>query len=76
MAGFRVIIVGYGVQGRKRKAIAGADCVAVVDPVSSEADFRKVEEVPLEAEGERLRPGDRGVAHGGRLAPVPDVMRL
>ncbi|HVT53094.1 MAG TPA: Gfo/Idh/MocA family oxidoreductase [Dongiaceae bacterium] len=48
MAGLRIITVGYGVQGRKRKAIAGADCVAVVDPVSPEADFRKVEDVPLD----------------------------
>jgi predicted dehydrogenase len=48
MADLRVIVVGYGVQGRKRRAIAGAEAVAVVDPVSPEADFRKVEEVPLD----------------------------
>jgi predicted dehydrogenase len=48
MAGFRVIVVGYGVQGRKRRAIAGADSVVVVDPISPEAEFKKVEDVPLE----------------------------
>src|SRR3954470_10491474 len=48
MTGLRLIVVGYGVQGRKRRAIAGTDCVAVVDPINPEADFRKVEDVPLD----------------------------
>jgi predicted dehydrogenase len=43
----RVIVVGYGVQGHKRKAVAGADCVAVVDPVSNEADYRDLSEIPF-----------------------------
>ena len=43
----RVIVVGYGVQGRKRKAAAGSDCVAVVDPVAPDVGYRTVEEVPL-----------------------------
>ena len=43
----RVIVVGLGVQGYKRRKVAGADCVAAVDPVNREADYRKVEEVPL-----------------------------
>lgn len=41
----RVIVVGYGVQGPKRKAVAGADCVAVVDPVSPHADYKDLSAV-------------------------------
>ncbi len=44
----RVIIVGYGVQGRKRRHVAGAEAVAIVDPVAAEADFRDLRECPLE----------------------------
>lgn len=42
----RVIVVGYGVQGVKRAKVAGNACVALVDPVHPEADYRSVEEVP------------------------------
>jgi predicted dehydrogenase len=45
---FRTIVVGLGIQGRKRRAIAGHDVVASVDPVV-DADYRRVEDVPLEA---------------------------
>jgi predicted dehydrogenase len=44
----RVIVIGLGVQGRKRLAVAGADVVATVDPVVPSANFRAVEEVPVE----------------------------
>ena len=43
----RVIVVGLGVQGYKRRKFAGADFVAAVDPVNQEAEYRGVEEVPL-----------------------------
>ena len=43
----RVIVVGLGVQGRKRLAVAGIDAVATVDPVSAEAQYKRVEDVPL-----------------------------
>lgn len=43
----RVIVIGLGIQGRKRRAIAGTDVVATVDPVVAEADSRNVEDVPL-----------------------------
>jgi len=33
----RVIVVGLGVQGHKRRRFAGADFVAAVDPVNREA---------------------------------------
>ena len=42
----RAIVVGLGVQGHKRRAVAGADCVGVVDPVNPDARHRKVEDVP------------------------------
>ena len=43
----RVIVVGLGVQGNKRKAVAGEDCVGTVDPVNTQADYMSVEDVPL-----------------------------
>lgn len=44
----RVIVVGLGVQGHKRRDVAGADYVCSVDPVNPDADFKRVEDVPLE----------------------------
>lgn len=44
----RVIVVGLGVQGYKRRKHAGADFVASVDPVNPEADFKDVRDVPLD----------------------------
>ena len=43
----RVIVVGLGVQGRKRLAVAGREAVATVDPFNPEAQFKRVEDVPL-----------------------------
>ncbi|MGZ5127395.1 MAG: Gfo/Idh/MocA family protein [Burkholderiales bacterium] len=43
----RVIVVGLGVQGYKRRKFAGPDFVAAVDPVNAEAQYRDVREVPL-----------------------------
>lgn len=45
----RVVVVGLGIQGRKRRAIAGADVAATVDPVNAEADYRELSEVPFGA---------------------------
>ena len=44
----KVIVVGLGVQGHKRRSAAGSDFVAAVDPVNREAEYRKLEEVPLD----------------------------
>jgi scyllo-inositol 2-dehydrogenase (NADP+) len=44
----RVIVVGLGVQGYKRRRIAGTDFVADVDPANQEARYRAVEDVPLD----------------------------
>ena len=41
----RVVIVGYGVQGRKRRAVAGDEVVAVVDPVAPEATAGRLQDV-------------------------------
>jgi scyllo-inositol 2-dehydrogenase (NADP+) len=43
----RVVVAGLGIQGHKRRAIAGRDVVATVDPVNSAADFRTIQDVPL-----------------------------
>jgi scyllo-inositol 2-dehydrogenase (NADP+) len=47
----KVVIVGLGIQGKKRLAIAGADAVATVDPCNQTAEdrphYRALAEVPL-----------------------------
>ncbi|MBS1982617.1 MAG: Gfo/Idh/MocA family oxidoreductase [Bdellovibrionales bacterium] len=43
----KCIVVGLGVQGKKRVASAGPDLVATVDPFLATAQFKRVEEVPL-----------------------------
>jgi predicted dehydrogenase len=45
----RVIVVGLGVQGRKRQHHAGSDFIASVDPFKPEADYKHIEDVPLSA---------------------------
>ena len=42
----RALVVGLGVQGAKRRRVAGVDVVATVDPARAEADYRAVEDVP------------------------------
>lgn len=44
----RVVIVGYGVQGKKRLRVAGTDAAGVVDPVAAEANWRDIADVPLD----------------------------
>ncbi len=48
----RVIVVGLGIQGRKRRAVAAAcegdRIVALVDPIAAEADAKDVREIPLD----------------------------
>ncbi|MBM3875783.1 MAG: Gfo/Idh/MocA family oxidoreductase [Verrucomicrobia bacterium] len=44
----RVAIIGHGVQGRKRRAIAGDRVTAVVDPAAAGVDFKAIQEVPLD----------------------------
>ncbi len=42
----RIAIVGLGVQGVKRQAIAKGECVATVDTVNANAQYRTIQEVP------------------------------
>ena len=44
----KVIVVGLGVQGKKRLAVAGTDVVATVDPVVHTAHFKSIRDVPLD----------------------------
>jgi len=59
----RLVLVGLGVQGRKRLAVAANDVVAVVDPVHPDARFTEVEDVPV----------DR---YDGALVCTPDATKL
>jgi len=43
----RSIVVGYGVQGKKRLHFAGPDAAGIVDPFYDKADWRDVRDVPL-----------------------------
>ncbi len=43
----RVVVIGLGVQGYKRRQFAGDDCVATVDPVNSDATHSAIEDIPL-----------------------------
>ncbi|MFN8391606.1 MAG: Gfo/Idh/MocA family oxidoreductase [Bdellovibrionota bacterium] len=45
----RVIVAGLGIQGAKRSKFAGSDLVATVDPVKPDAQFTRVQDVPLES---------------------------
>lgn len=42
----RVIVVGFGVQGKKRLKVAGEDAIGVVDPVADGVRWRKIQDVP------------------------------
>jgi len=44
----KIVIIGFGVQGRKRLRIAGSDAVGTVDPHVAEADWRDIRDVPLD----------------------------
>src|SRR5687767_4505985 len=44
----KVIVVGLGVQGHKRRRVAGPDFVADVDPKNAEAKCRRIEDVPVD----------------------------
>ena len=43
----RALVVGLGIQGKKRLAFAGSDAAGTVDPVIPGADFTRIEDVPL-----------------------------
>lgn len=41
----RVLIVGLGVQGKKRRNVAAADVIATVDPTATGADYKSIYDV-------------------------------
>ncbi len=43
----RILIVGLGVQGKKRAKYCEKDLVSIVDPQNPMADFKNVEDVPI-----------------------------
>lgn len=45
----RCLIVGTGVQGTKRRRVAGTDCAGTVDPVAADATWRDISQVPDDA---------------------------
>ena len=42
-----VLVVGLGIQGKKRSALLGSLVVGSVDPVNDEADYSKLEDAPV-----------------------------
>ena len=59
----RVVVAGLGVQGHKRRRVAGADFVAAVDPVNPQAQYRAIEDVPL-------------LSYDAVLACIPDEPKI
>ncbi len=59
----RTLVVGLGVQGRKRQRFLGADFAGDVDPVVEGARWRRVEDVPLDG-------------YDAVLACIPDAPKL
>lgn len=43
----KVALIGLGVQGAKRRHVAGHDVVALVDPIASDATHRDIRDVPM-----------------------------
>lgn len=43
----RVVVAGMGVQGHKRKKVAGSDVIATVDPTQDEVDYKNIQDVPI-----------------------------
>ena len=43
----RMVVIGMGIQGHKRQAVAGKEAVATVDPVKPDVDYKDIRDVPL-----------------------------
>lgn len=41
------LIVGNGIQGKKRKANLGLDCVGILDPYSNDSDFKALDDIAV-----------------------------
>lgn len=44
----RALVIGLGVQGKKRLSVAGPDAVGSVDPVAPGATYRSIDQAPLD----------------------------
>src|SRR3954469_21658285 len=44
----RVVVVGYGVQGKKRLRVAGEDGIGFVDPAAPDANWADIKAVALD----------------------------
>ena len=44
----RVLVVGLGVQGQKRRSVAGDEVVGIVDPFHKDAQYSFIQDVPLD----------------------------
>jgi predicted dehydrogenase len=44
----KIALIGYGIQGKKRLKVAGKDIACIVDPVSPFANFKKIQDVPID----------------------------
>ena len=45
ISGFKVVVVGMGVQGEKRAKIAGKDLLATVDVINRKADYNSLNRI-------------------------------
>ena len=59
----KTLILGLGVQGRKRKVFCKKDFVGFVDPINDLADWKDISEVPLNI-------------YDAVLACVPDLEKI
>lgn len=44
----KILLVGFGIQGQKRYKIEKKNIVAIVDPAYEKANFKKIQDVPIE----------------------------
>ena len=45
----KVLVVGFGVQGRKRSELLGGNFIGSVDPQSKDATYLDISEVPIDS---------------------------
>ena len=45
----RTVVIGLGIQGHKRIAVAGKEVIATVDPVAAKAQYRSLKQVSLDS---------------------------
>ena len=43
----KTVIIGLGNQGKKRYKSVGRECLATVDPINKDADYKTIKDVPI-----------------------------